>query len=51
MKLTNKSVAFLYSRDKWAGKENREATLFTIVTNKIKCLVGSLNKQVKDLYD
>ena len=28
----NKSVAFLYSKDKWAEKEIREMTPFTIVT-------------------
>jgi hypothetical protein len=30
---SNKSVAFLYTKDKWAEKEIRETTLFTIVTN------------------
>jgi hypothetical protein len=30
---SNKSVAFLYSKDKQAEKEIREATPFTIVTN------------------
>jgi hypothetical protein len=34
----SKSVAFLYSKDKWAEKEIREITPFTIVTNNIKCL-------------
>jgi hypothetical protein len=29
---SNKSIAFLYSRDKWAEKEIRETTPFTIVT-------------------
>jgi hypothetical protein len=29
---SNKSVAFFYSKDKWAEKEIRETTLFTIVT-------------------
>jgi hypothetical protein len=32
-----KSVAFLHSKDKWPEKEIREMTLFTIVTNNIKC--------------
>jgi hypothetical protein len=29
-------MAFLYTKDKWAKKEIREATPFTIVTNNIK---------------
>ena len=33
---SNKSVAFLYSKDKHAEKEIRETTPFTIVTNNIK---------------
>ena len=33
---SNKSMAFLYSKDKKTEKEIREATLFTIVTNNIK---------------
>ena len=33
---SNKSVAFLYSKDKQAQKEIKETTLFTIVTNNIK---------------
>ena len=48
---SNKSVAFLYSKDKWAEKEIREMTPFTIVTNNIKYLGVTLTKQVKDLYD
>jgi hypothetical protein len=48
---SNKSVAFLYSKDKWAEKETREMTPFTIVTNNIKYLGVTLTKQVKDLYD
>jgi hypothetical protein len=47
---SNKSVAFLYSRDKWAEKEIRETTFFKIVTNSIKYLSVTLIKQVKDLY-
>jgi hypothetical protein len=42
---SNKSVAFLYSKDKQAEKEIRETTPFTIVTNTIKYL------GVKDLFD
>jgi hypothetical protein len=33
---SNKSVSFLYSKDKWAKKEIRETMPFKIVTNKIK---------------
>jgi hypothetical protein len=48
---TNKSVAFLYTSDKWAEKENRETTPFQVDTNNIKYLGVTLPKQVKDLYD
>jgi len=48
---SNKSVAFLYSKDKQAEKEIREMTHFMIVTNNIKYLRVTLTKQVKDLYD
>jgi hypothetical protein len=48
---SNKSVAFLYSKDKQAEKEIRETTPFTIVTNNIKYLGVTLTKKVKDLYD
>jgi hypothetical protein len=47
---SNKSVSFLYTNDKWAKKERREATPFKIVTNNIKHLGVTLTK-VKDLYD
>jgi hypothetical protein len=40
----NKSVAFLYSKDKQAEKEIRETTPFTIVTNNIKCFGVILTK-------
>jgi hypothetical protein len=33
---SNKSVAFLFSKDRQAEKEIRETTPFTIVTNNIK---------------
>jgi len=48
---SNKSVVFLYSKDKQAEKEIREMTPFTIVTNNIKYLIVTLTKQMKDLYD
>ena len=35
---SNKSVAFLYSKDKQAEKKIREMTPFTIATNNIKYL-------------
>ena len=44
---SNKSVAFLYSKDKQAEKEIRKMTPFTIVT---KSLGVTLIKQVKYLY-
>jgi hypothetical protein len=47
----NKAVAFLNSKDKWAEKDIRKMTPFTVVTNNIKYLGVVLTKQVKDLYD
>jgi hypothetical protein len=41
---SNKSVAFPYTKAKWAGIEIRETTPFTIVTNNIKYLQGNSNK-------
>ena len=49
--ISNKSMAFLYTKDKQAEKEIRETTPFTIVTNNIKYLGVTLTKEVKDLYD
>ena len=48
---SNKSVAFLYSKDEQAEKEVREMTPFIIATNNIKYLGVTLTKKVKDLYD
>jgi hypothetical protein len=48
---SNKSVAFLYIKDKEGEKEIRETTPFTTVTNNIKYLGVTLTKQVKDLCD
>jgi hypothetical protein len=48
---SNKSMAFLYTKEKQAKEEIRETTPFTIVTNNIKYLGVTLTKQVKDLYD
>ena len=48
---SNKSVAFLYTKDKQDEKEIRETTPFTIITNNIKQLVVTITKKVKYLYD
>jgi len=48
---SNKSVAFLYMKEKQAEEEIRETTPFTIVPNSIKYLGVTLTKQVKDMYD
>ena len=48
---SNKSMAFLYTKDKQTEKEIRETTPFTIVTINIKYLGVTLTKEVKDLYD
>ena len=41
---SNKSVAFLYSKDKQAEKEIRETTPFIIVKNNIKYICVTLSK-------
>ena len=48
---SNKSVAFLYSKDTQDEKEIRETTSFTIVTNNITYLGVTLTNQLKDLYN
>ena len=48
---SNKSVAFLYTNDKQAEKEIRETTPFTIATDTLKYLCGTLTKKVKHLQD
>ena len=48
---SNKSMAFLYTKDKQDEKEIRETTPFSIVTNNIKYLGMTLTKEVKDMYD
>jgi len=47
----NKSVAFLYTKEKQAKKEIKEPTPFIIVRNNIKYLGVTLTKQVKGLYN
>ena len=48
---SKKSVALLYTSDKWAEKEVIETISFIKATNNIKYLAVTLTKQVKDLYD
>ena len=48
---SNKSVAFLYSKDKHVEKEIWEKIPFTIITKNMKYFSVTLTKQVKDLYD
>ena len=48
---SNKSGAFLYTKDKRTEKDIRETTPFTKVTNNIKYLGMTLSKEVKDVYD
>ena len=48
---SKKSVALLYTNDKWAEKEIRESTPFTTASKNIMYLGVTLTKQVKDLYD
>jgi len=48
---SNKSVAFPYTKEKQAEKENRETTPFIIVPNNIKYLGVTLTQQVKDMYN
>jgi hypothetical protein len=48
---SNKSVAFVYSKDRQAEKEIREMTSFTIVTDNITYIGVTLIKKVKDLCD
>jgi hypothetical protein len=43
---SNKSVSFLYTKDKQDEKEIRETTPFSIVTNNIKYLGVTLTKEV-----
>jgi hypothetical protein len=48
---SNKSVVFLYSKEKQAKKEIRETSPFTIIINNIKYFGVTLTKLVDDLYD
>ena len=46
-----KSITLLYTNDKWAEKETRKTTLFSLARNNIKHLGLTLPTQGKDLYD
>jgi ribosome biogenesis protein Nip4 len=46
---SNKSMAFLYTKDKHVKKEIRETTPFTIVTNNIKYLGVTITREMKEL--
>ena len=49
---SNKSIAFLYTKDKPAEKKlGEQINPFTIVRNNIKYLGMNLTKEVKNLYD
>ena len=48
---SNKSITFLYTKDKETEKEIKETTPYTIVTNNIKYLGVTFTKEGKDLYD
>ena len=50
-KINLKKLALLYTDDKWAEKEIREVSLFTIATNNLKYLGLVLTKQLEDLSD
>jgi hypothetical protein len=49
--ISEKPMAFLYTKDKQNEKEFRETTPFTIITNNINYLDVTVTKEVKDLYD
>jgi hypothetical protein len=46
---SKKSVALLYTSNKWAEKEVRETAPLRIATNNIKYFGVALTKQVKEL--
>jgi hypothetical protein len=48
---SKKSLALLYTNNKWAKNENRETTPFTTTMNNIKYLNVTITNQMKDLYD
>ena len=50
IKLTQKSLAFLYTNNEKTEREIKEAIPFTIATKRIKYLGVYLLKERKDLY-
>ena len=48
---SNKSLVFVYTKDKQDEKEITKATPITIDTNNIKYLGMTISKHMKDLYD
>ena len=50
IKLTQKSLAFLYTNNEKTEREIKETIPFTIATKKIKYLGVCLPKETKDLY-
>ena len=48
---SKKSVALLFTIDKWTEKNVKETVLFALATNSIKYLGVTLIKQGKYLYD
>ena len=44
-------MAFLYTKDKWAEKEIRETTLFTIFTNNIIVYLGDHKNSTRELLN
>ena len=50
IKLTQKSLAFLYTNNEKTGREIKETIPFTIAMKRIKYLGINLPKETKDLY-
>ena len=50
IKLTQKSLAFLYANNEKARREIKETIPFTIATKRIKYLGINLPRETKDLY-
>ena len=46
-----KSVALLYTKDKYTEREIRATSPLMIATNSIKYLWVTISKEVKDLFD
>ena len=50
IKLTQKSLAFLYTNNEKTERDIKETIPFTIATKRIKYLEINLPKETKDLY-